>query len=102
MSNKALAYAESIAMSDGRIVDFPAGRQTLKSSYVDSDGAATVRVDFRSGVTRTIKVREDMLAAFATLGVERRVGDVTRGLSSTDEAVAALDRMIERWRDGRW
>lgn len=94
---------ETITMLDGRVVEFPGKRKILKSSEVGSDGTVAVRIDFRNGETRLFKSNDVSLNLRAAAhGFEQKLGDETAGLEDLDDAVEAIDQMIERLAKGEW
>ncbi len=93
---------ETIKMSDGRIVDFPGKRKMSKESWVEATGDIKVRFDFRNGETRTFTLRTDMVPKFAAHGAEQKLGDETAGVEDVDDAVLAVDELIERLNAGEW
>lgn len=96
---------ETVTMSDGRIVDFAGKRKLLKESIVAEDGSGVkVRFDFRNGQTRTVNVTKEssLCMKFAGHGVEQKIGDETAGLDDVDDAVEAVDELLERLGKGEW
>jgi G:T/U-mismatch repair DNA glycosylase len=92
---------ETIEMKDGRKVEFPGKRQLLKESFEDG-GKVAVRLDFRNGETRTFVLPDTLLYKFAAHGAEQKLGDETAGLKDLDDAVMAVDKLIERLNTGEW
>lgn len=99
---KAQTEIVSVNMQDGRTVDFAGKRKLLKESFVDADGQVSVRLDFRNGETRTLNLREDMIAKYAAHGAEQKLGDEIAGLDDVDDCVIAVDELIERLDQGEW
>lgn len=93
---------ETVTMLDGRIVDFPGKRKILKSATISDDGAVTVHMDFRNGEARHFTIPTDMLAKFAAHGAEQKLGDETAGLEDLDDAVLAIDSLMDRLNAGEW
>lgn len=93
---------ESVKMQDGRIVDFPGKRKLQKESFVGADGSVAVRLDFRNGETRTVKLRNDMLQKYAAHGAEQKLGDEIAGVEDVDDAVIAIDELVDRLNAGEW
>jgi hypothetical protein len=89
-------------MTDSRLVDFPGKRRLWKQSFIDISGRVAVRIDFRNGQTRTLKLRPDMIMKFAAFGAERKLCDEIRGVANIDEAVKAVDELITRLEQGKW
>lgn len=100
-SKKAETVVETVTMSDGRIVEFSGKRKLLKESFA-KDGKALVRLDFRNGQTRLFTVPDTLLLKFATHGAEQKLGDETAGLDDIDDAVLAVDDLIDRLYNGEW
>lgn len=92
----------TVTMTDGRVVDFPGKRRLIKESKIADDGTITVRLDFVNGETRTFTVPHSLLAKFAAHGAEQKLGDETAGLVDTDDAVMAVDELVERLNAGEW
>lgn len=98
----AKTVVESVTMTDGRVVEFAGKRKLVKESMVDDSGTVAVRLDFRNGATRLFTLRADMLAKFAAHGAEQKLGDEIAGLDDLDDAVLAVDGLIERLDAGEW
>ena len=92
---------ETVTMTDGRVVDFPGKRQLIKTSTVDGDKLST-QLDFRNGETRTFTIPPVLLAQFALHGAEQKLGDEIAGLKEIDDAVMAVDELIDRLYNGEW
>lgn len=93
---------ETVTMLDGRVVDFPGKRRLLKESSVTADGKVVVRFDFRNGESRTFTLPDAMLNKFAAHGAEQKFGDETAGLEDIDDAVLAIDNLMDRLNAGEW
>lgn len=93
---------EPVKMQDGRIVDFPGKRKLSKESFIDPAGKVSVRLDFRNGETRTLEIRDGMLAKYAAHGAEQKLGDEIAGVEDVDDAVIAIDELIDRLNAGEW
>jgi hypothetical protein len=97
---------ESVAMEDGRKVDFAGKRQIQKEVIVDEKaGTVSVRFDFRNGSTRSISSSD--LTDLTVLqscghGLAQKCGDEAAGLKDIDDIVAAVDDMMERLKKGEW
>lgn len=92
---------ETVQMEDGRVVEFTGKRRVLKETFT-KDGKAQVRLDFRTGATRLFTVPEEMLLQFASHGASQKLGDSYAGLEKVEDAVIAVDDMIDRLYDGQW
>lgn len=92
---------EAVKMQDGRIVDFSGKRQMVKTSAV-VEGKLQVTLDFRNGQTRCFTLPEAMIHQFALHGAEQKLGDETAGLKDIDDALIAVDELIDRLYNGEW
>jgi hypothetical protein len=99
---------ETVKMTDDRLVEFP-GKKVLQKESFEKDGAVFVRLDFRNGETRTVKLRDDMIRKYAAHGAEQKLGDEIAGLkkedgseADTDDKVLVIDALIERLDAGEW
>jgi len=90
---------ETVKMSDGRLVDFPGKRQLIKTSSLDG---MSVTLDFRNGETRVFTLPPAMVNQFALHGAEQKLGDEIAGLKEIDDAVMAVDELIDRLYNGEW
>ena len=102
IASKPWVPVETVQMTDGRLVDFSGKQMVQKSSWVDMAGAVAVRLDFRNGQTRTLALRDDMIAKYASYGAERKVSNEMTGVNDVDEAVRAVERLISRLDRGEW
>lgn len=102
MAEKQTPQVETVKMDDGRIVDFAGKRKLQKESFVEPDGTVKVRLDFRSGETRTFTVPTSLMAKFAAHGAEQKLGDEIAGLEAIDDCVLAVDELMERLNAGEW
>lgn len=102
MSAKTETQVETVAMTDGRVVDFAGKRKLLKESYVTADGKVQVRLDFRNGETRLFTLPDNLMAKFAAHGAEQKLGDEIAGLTDTEDCVLAVDELIDRLYNGEW
>lgn len=106
MTDTATAKPETkittVTMTDGRVVEFAGKRQLKKESFVDANGKIAVRMDFVNAETRTFTLPESLMAKFAAHGAEQKLGDETAGLKDVDDAVLAVDELIERLEKGEW
>jgi len=92
----------TVEMKDGRVVDFAGKRKLLKESTVSADGAIQTRLDFINGDTRTFTIPDSLLAKFASHGAEQKLGDEIAGVADIDDAVLAVDELIDRLYNGEW
>jgi hypothetical protein len=93
---------ETIRMTDGRVVDFPGKTRLMKEAYADDAGRLCVRLDFRNGEARVFAMREDMITKFALHGAEQKLGDEIAGIKELDDAVLAIEDLIDRLAAGEW
>lgn len=92
----------SIKMDDGTIVDF-AGKTRLKKSYsISPEGKVSVRMDFVNGEVRHFTVPDSLLLQFAAHGAVQKLGDETSGLTDIEDAVEAVDSLMDRLNKGEW
>lgn len=92
----------AVTMSDGRTVDFPGKRNLIKSSQVANDGSLQVVLDFRNGETRLFTIPTAMIGQFALHGAEQKLGDEIAGVKDIEDAVLAVDELIDRLYNGEW
>lgn len=98
---KAKAEVRTVTMNDGAVVDF-SGRTRMLKAPVEVDGRPGVRFDFENGEFRIFVIPEAMLTRFATHGASQKIGDATAGLKVIEDAVAAVDDLIDQLYDGNW
>ena len=92
----------TVTLTDGRIVDFVGKRKLLKSSEVTPDGKIQTTLDFVNGETRTFTIPDALLAKFASHGAEQKLGDEIAGVDDIEDAVMAIDDLIDRLYNGEW
>lgn len=110
---------EKVAMTDGRVVEFPKGRKLDKNSFITGvdgfTGVTAVRLDFANGETRLVeipgaelintmvgefdltdsdKARIQHLLRAATHGYEQKLGDEMAYQPKKDEAEPTLEDKI--------
>jgi len=93
---------ELITMTDGRKVEFAGKRKLLKDSTITADGKVQIRLDFRNGETRTYTVPDNLMLKHAAHGAEQKLGDEIAGVADIDDAVLAIDELIDRLYNGEW
>jgi hypothetical protein len=91
-----------VQMDDGRKVEFSGKRRMLKETILDDAGYPSIRMDFVNGETRTFKIPEKLLTRFAGHGAEQKFGDEIAGLADVEDAVMAVDALMERMNAGEW
>jgi len=97
------ADSTDVSMIDGRIVTFAGKRRVIKEILIDeATGQVQVRLDFKNGETRLFTVPESMKLQFAGHGAAQKLGDVYAGTDNTEDAVQAVDELIEQLYDGKW
>jgi hypothetical protein len=101
-TKRAPAVVHPVTMTDGRIVDFPGKRRLQKDTFITPEGKVSVRLDFVNGETRTFVPREDMYPVFVGHGAEQKLGDEMAGIDDIDDAVLAVDELIENLNKGEW
>lgn len=92
----------TVTLTDGRIVDFVGKRKLLKASEVTPDGKIQTTLDFVNGETRTFTIPDALLAKFASHGAEQKLGDEIAGVDDIEDAVLAIDDLIDRLYNGEW
>ena len=92
----------TVTMDDGRTVDFPGKRRMQKESIEGKDGALQVRLDFVNGETRLFTIPTELLSKFALHGAEQKLGDEISGLDDVEDAVMAIDELMDRLNAGEW
>ena len=92
----------TVTLTDGRIVDFVGKRKLLKASEVTPDGKIQTTLDFVNGETRTFTIPDTLLAKFASHGAEQKLGDEIAGVDDIEDAVLAIDDLIDRLYNGEW
>lgn len=100
-TTKPAPQVNSVTMTDGRVVDFVGKRKLLKTINT-SGGEASVRFDFVNGETRTFVVPQSLLIQFAAHGASQKIGDETAGEDDVDDALLAVDNIVERLSRGEW
>ena len=100
-SKKKEPVINTVTMNDGRVVDFVGKRRLLKESFM-TDGRVQVRLDFVNGETRTFTLPDSLLEKFAAHGAEQKLGDEIAGVEDVEDAVLAIDELIDRLYNGEW
>jgi hypothetical protein len=91
----------TVTMNDGRIVEFAGKRRLIKEQAI-KDGKVGIRLDFVNGETRTFVLPDSLILKFAAHGAEQKLGDEIAGLKDIDDAVMAVDELVERLQKGEW
>jgi hypothetical protein len=105
---KAAPEVKTVTMEDGRLVEFTGKKRMLKTSYLDEQGRVCVRMDFVNGTTRIFAsqpipagVPEQVIKA-AGHGYEQKLGDEISGVADLDDAILAIEELIDRLVTGDW
>lgn len=94
---------ETVKMEDGRDVVFVGKKKIDKTVSIDqATNSVSVRMDFRNGKTLTWTVTPDLLLKCAGHGASQKLGDETAGEEDLDDAVLAVEGLIERLDKGEW
>ena len=101
-AKKSPTPVNSVTMTDGTVVDFPGKRRLQKSTFLTPEGKVQIRLDYVNGETRTFTIRDDMLTQFAGHGAEQKLGDEMAGIDDLDDAILAVDDLIENLNKGEW
>lgn len=105
---KAPKESRLVTMTDGRQVEFGAKARMLKEILETVDpvtgqpGLPAVRLDFSNGETRLFQVSEALVLQFAGHGASQKLGDETAGEKDVEDAILAVDALIERLNRGEW
>ena len=108
-----------VSMTDGRKVNFAGKRKLNKATVIDeskiqldggvlmiSEGAVSVRMDFRNGDTRLMPLPLSLFAQFAGHGGEQKLGDELASPAdkplSEDDMVQAIDDLYALLASGKW
>jgi hypothetical protein len=92
---------DSVAMQDGRVVDF-SGKQRCKADTYENEQGLNVQLDFRNGETRIFRMRPEMVNQFALHGAKQKLVDEMAGVKDLDDAILAVDELVERLDNGEW
>lgn len=102
---------EMVKMTDDTVVEFPGKTRTKKDTTFD-EANVSVRFDFRNGEVRTFTVPHfltkkslgDPMAKLALKamghGLEQKLGDEMSGIADLDDAIEAVDQLMERLKTG--
>ena len=93
----------SVAMTDGRTVEFNKKQKLVKTSTIDeATGTVSTQLDFVNGETRTFTAPASLMLRFAAHGIEQKLGDAIAGESDISDAVLSVDDLIKRLEAGEW
>jgi hypothetical protein len=109
----------TVAMTDGRSVQFAGKRKMMKTTLLDDSkitvegdiaqlekGAVSVRFDFVNGETRTVALPASLLARFAGHGAEQKYGDELASPAdkpmSVEDMVMAIEELDGQIQKGEW
>lgn len=106
-SKKTATLYEAVTMTDGRTVSFPGKTKIVKEAILtDAEGNAYalpgVRFDFRNGEVRYFQVNEAVAAKLMAHGALQKIGDAAAGAESLDDAILAIDTVIDALGRGEW
>ena len=94
----------SVAMADGRTVEFNKKQKLVKTSSIADNGDVSLRLDFNNGETRNIEipVGSPLYSRFVAHGAEQKLGDAIAGENDINDAVLAVEDLIGRLNAGEW
>lgn len=101
-ATKAKTEVRTVTMDDGSVVDFAGRTRMLKTPFAAEDGTPGVRFDFENGEVRIFKIPAELLVRFAQHGASQKIGDATAGLKVIEDAISAVDDMMEQLSAGNW
>lgn len=93
---------ETVAMTDGTVREFTGKRKLVKESFQHADGSLELRLYFRNGEVRNIFLNPALTPKYALHGAEQKFGDEIAGIEEIEDAVAAVDALIDRHTAGEW
>jgi hypothetical protein len=91
---------ETVTMTDGRLVNFPGGPESTKKTRVlkdywrDDDGSVWIRLDFRNGDFRKIRLPDDLIWQFAGHGGIQKYGDSLANVKGEDGSAADIEDLV--------
>jgi hypothetical protein len=100
-AKKPETVVETVKMLNGTICEFAGKRKMIKSTSI-VDGKVVVTLNFRNGETRIFTVPANMVLQFAGHGAEQKLGDETAGVEDIDDALLAVDDLMDRLNKGEW
>jgi hypothetical protein len=92
----------TVTMTDGRQVDFGAKARMLKEIVHTEGLLPAIRLDFSNGETRLFTIPSTLVHQFAGHGAAQKLGDETAGEKDVEDAILAVDALIERLNKGEW
>lgn len=117
---KPKAEVEAVLMEDGRTVNFAGKRKMLKETLLDESkieiddsgviqmqqGAVKLRMDWRSGVTRTLDLPFKLFPKYIGHGAEQKFGDELATPAdkpmTEDDQVLAIETLHDLHKKGQW
>lgn len=99
---KAPKETRLVTMTDGRQVEFGAKARMLKEIIHTEGFLPAVRLDFSNGETRLFNVPSQLLHQLAGHGASQKLGDETAGEKDVEDAILAVDALIDRLNKGEW
>lgn len=94
--------ATIVDMLNGDKVTFTGKSRMVKTLQKGEDGSLAVRLDFVNGETRIHKLNPALLADYALHGASQKLGDETSGIQDVEDAVEAIDQLMQRLDAGDW
>jgi hypothetical protein len=102
-TTKAGPVINTVTMDDGRIVEFTGKAKLLKHSTIDAAaGTVVTRLDFVNGETRYLNIPQALILRFAAHGAEQKLGDEIAGVKDVEDAIIAIDELLDRLEKGEW
>lgn len=102
-TTKATPTVTTVTMDNGDIIEFTGKAKMLKSSKIDADtGEVITRLDFINGETRYLNIPKDLILRFAAHGAEQKLGDEIAGVKDVEDAIIAIDELLDRLEKGEW
>lgn len=102
MATKKETVYTTVTMDDGRIVEFAGKRKMAKEAIFGKDGSIQIRADFVNGETRFLTLNDKLLAEYAAHGASQKLGDEIAGIEDVEDAVMAIDELLDRLHAGDW
>lgn len=102
-NEKAAPVINTVTMDNGDIIEFTGKTKMIKTSKVNADtGEVVVRLDFINGETRYLNIPPVLLHRFAAHGAEQKLGDEIAGVKDVEDAIIAIDELLDRLEKGEW
>lgn len=93
-----------VTMTDGRTVGFNKKQRLVRNASVADNGDINVTLDFVNGQTRqfSLPVNSPNYSRSAAFGLETKFGDQIGNEADIDDAVLAVENLMERLAAGEW